>query len=64
MEGERLLMVGGVEYKCVFFYGYNNHYYVTVYNNEDGSYIGQLVDTDKKISDSELVLKISTLIGE
>lgn len=62
MEGEKNLVVNGVNIKCIGYYGYNNHYYVTLYNDDSGAYMGQLVDA--KISDSNLEAKIEKLVKE
>ena len=53
MEGDKFFTVDGVRYKCTFMYGYNSHYYGTVYNDESGRYIGQLVDIRINYSDVE-----------
>lgn len=50
MEGEKLFTIDGIEYKCVFMYGYNSHSYATVYNNKNGQYLGQIVDINKNDS--------------
>lgn len=44
MNGERILTIGGVPYKCTFFSGYDGHYYCTVYDDRDGRYLGQITD--------------------
>lgn len=60
MEGEKLFTVDGVRYKCTFMYGYNSHYYGTVYNDETGRYIGQL--TDIRIHDDDVEKRIIEFI--
>lgn len=62
MEGEKFIIINDVEYKCVFFYGYNDHYYATIYDNSNGGYIGQLEDTKSSIDDDTLKKKICYLI--
>lgn len=44
MEGELIFKVGNVNYKATFYYGYNSHYYATIYNNDNGTYMGQIDD--------------------
>lgn len=44
MEGECIFTVDGVNYKAIFYYGYNNHYYATIYNDDTGAYLGQIND--------------------
>lgn len=43
---EKIFNISGVNYKCIFMYGYNDHYYATVYNDDEGRYIGQIVDIE------------------
>lgn len=60
MEGDKFFIVDGVRYKCTFMYGYNGHYYGTVYNDESGRYIGQLVDI--RIDDSDAEERVTEFI--
>lgn len=60
MEGDKFFTVDGVRYKCTFMYGYNSHYYGTVYNDESGRYIGQLVDI--KIDDYNVEKRVTEFI--
>lgn len=62
MEGEKFFNINGVEYKAVFMYGYNGHYYCTVYNNESGRYLGQIVDIRK--SDYDVEKRIAKFVDE
>lgn len=61
MEGERLIVIDGIEYRCVFFYGYDSHYYTTVYENSNGKYVGELVDVMKTCGDRDLSNRIRNL---
>lgn len=49
------------EVKVREFYGYNDHYYVTIYDNRNGSYIGEL--TDCRVSDNNLIDRVKQLLG-
>ena len=62
MEGDKIFTIDGVRYKCTFMYGYNDHYYGTVYNDETGRYIGQLVDIRK--CDSEVEERVTNFVKE
>lgn len=62
MEGEKFIKVDDVEYKCVFFYGYNDKYYATIYDNNDGRYVGQLENVRTTICSDLLKNKICTLL--
>lgn len=57
---EKIIKIKDQEYKCVFQYGYNDHYYCTIYLNENGKYLGEL--TDIKSHDSDLISRIKQFI--
>lgn len=57
MDGEKIFVIDGTQYKCIFMYGYNSHHYATVYENETGKYLGQLVDIESDDSDIEKRVK-------
>lgn len=44
MEGEQNLTYNDVVYKLRFYYGYNSHYYLTIFNNTNGEYLGEIQD--------------------
>lgn len=60
MEGEKNFKIDGINIKCVGYYGYNNHYYVTMYNDDSGEYLGQL--TDAKLSESNIEKRITDFV--
>lgn len=60
MEGEKKFKIDGINIKCVGYYGYNNHYYVTMYNDDSGEYLGQL--TDAKLSESNIEKRITDFV--
>lgn len=62
MEGEQNLVINGINIRCVGYYGYNSHYYVTVYNDDNGSYIGQLVDC--QLRDSNFKNRLQNFVDE
>lgn len=60
MEGEKKIKVCSVNVKCLGYYGYNNHYYVTLFNDDSGDYLGELVDC--KITDSNFTVKVENFL--
>lgn len=56
----KLINVDGIEYKCVFRYGYNDHTYGGVYQNEMGKYIGQIEDI--RMGDSDVVSRVTEFV--
>lgn len=61
MEGEKKVKVNGMNVKCLGYYGYNNHYYVTLFNDDSGQYLGELVDC--QLHDSNFQKRLETFVN-
>ena len=60
MEGEKKLKINDVNIKCIGYYDYGGHYYVTVFNDDTGKYIDEMFNC--KITDSNFMEKLKKLL--
>ena len=62
MEGEKVLKIGNFTIKCREYYGYNDHYYVTLFDdtNNQCEYLTQL--TDCHIRDNNFESRVKTFV--
>lgn len=59
---ERVIKIQSISYKCRFYYGYNSHYYCTIFRNDDGMYLGELVDVESCDSNDKIIYRIKNEI--